>query len=126
MDNSSLLFGKYVKQKREELGKTLRGFAAEVKISPAYLSDIENGRRNAPERFLKIFSEALNITGTEELYKFYDLAGVSQNGQHSDINEYIESVPHARLALRTAQGNNFSDEDWQRLIEIIKNKNNSD
>lgn len=123
MENSSLLFGKYVKQRREEIGKTLRGFAAEVKISPAYLSDIENGRRNAPEKFLKNFSEALNITGTEELHKFYDLAGVSQNGQHSDINEYIDSVPKARVALRTAQDNNYNDEDWQKLIEIIKNKN---
>ena len=42
MKNINLPFGEYVKQRREQLGKTMRGFAAEVEISPAYLCDIEN------------------------------------------------------------------------------------
>ena len=41
-------FGKFVRQRREELGKTVRGFAAELNITPAYLSDIEKGNRAAP------------------------------------------------------------------------------
>ena len=53
MKNNSLPFGEYVKQRREQLGKTMRAFAAEVEISPAYLCDIENGNRKAPERFLE-------------------------------------------------------------------------
>ena len=40
MSESNLQFGKYVKQRRESLGKTMRSFAEEVGISPAYLSDI--------------------------------------------------------------------------------------
>lgn len=115
-------FGEFVKQRRETLGKTIRAFAAEVKMSPAYLCDIENGNRRAPERYLENFANALGITKTEELNSFYDLAGVSKNGQHSDINGYIETLPSARMALRTAKDNNFTDEDWLELIKYIKSK----
>ena len=123
MKENNLPFGEYVKQRREQLGKTMRGFAAEVEISPAYLCDIENGNRKAPERFLEKFVYALAITDSDEINAFYDLAGVSKNGQHSDINTYIDALPSARMALRTAKDNNFTDDDWQELIKIIKEKN---
>ena len=122
MDKINLPFGEFVKQRRESLGKTIRAFAAEVKMSPAYLCDIENGNRRAPERYLENFANALGITKTEELNSFYDLAGVSKNGQHSDINGYIETLPSARMALRTAKDCNFTDEDWLDLIRYIKSK----
>ena len=122
MKINNLPFGEYVKQRRESLGKTMRGFAAEVDISPAYLCDIENGNRKAPERFLEKFVNALEITEAEEINSFYDLAGVSKNGQHSDINTYIDALPSARMALRTAKDNNFTDDDWLELIKIIKEK----
>ena len=41
-------FGRYIKQKREKQGITLRGLATELRMTPAYLSDIENGNRHAP------------------------------------------------------------------------------
>ena len=122
VDKINLPFGEFVKQRRETLGKTIRAFAAEVKMSPAYLCDIENGNRRAPERYLENFANALGITNSEELNSFYDLAGVSKNGQHSDINGYIETLPSARMALRTAKDNNFTDEDWLELIKYIKSK----
>ena len=122
MKNINLPFGEYVKQRREQLGKTMRGFAAEVEISPAYLCDIENGNRKAPERFLEKFVAALEIVELDEVNSFYDLAGVSKNGQHSDINGYIETLPSARMALRTAKDHNFTDEDWLELIKYIKSK----
>ena len=66
MDKINLPFGEFVKQRRESLGQTLRAFAAEVKISPAYLCDIENGNRKAPERYLENFATGLGITESEE------------------------------------------------------------
>lgn len=119
MDNSSLAFGEYVRKRRELLGKTLRGFAAEIGISPAYLSDIENGNRRAPEKFLDRFAAALGLQ-TAEKHHFYDLAGVSMNGRHTDIDVYMNRVPKARVALREAKDANLTDEDWQKLIELIK------
>jgi len=122
MSSMNLPFGEFVKQRRESLGKTQKGFAAEVEISPAYLSDIENGNRRAPEKYLVRFAKALNITSQEDLNGFYDMAGISQKGQHSDINTYIDDKPSARLALRTAMDTDWTDDDWRELIEIIKKK----
>lgn len=113
-------FGEYIKIRREELGKTLRGVAAELEISPAYLHDIENGKRRAPEKLLERMADLFQIQDKSELYHFYDLAGVSQNGQHIDINAYMNAVPSARAALRTAKDANLTDEDWKKLIEVIK------
>lgn len=120
MEKAATEFGTYIKSKREEQGKTLRGLAAEISISPAYLSDIENGYRRAPEKFLDRFVEALHIDTIEEKHKFYDMAGVSQNGQHKDINHYIDKRPNARIAMRTAIDKGLTDEDWRKLVELIK------
>ena len=86
------------------------------------MHDIETGNRRAPEKLLDKMVELLQITETNEVHQFYDLAGVSQNGQHVDINLYMNHVPSARAALRTAKDANLTDEDWQKLIEIIKKK----
>ena len=123
MSSINLPFGEFVKQRRESLGKTQKGFAMEVEISPAYLSDIENGNRRAPEKYLERFAKALAITTPEDLNEFYDMAGVSQKGQHSDINLYIDDKPSARRAFRTAMDEGWTDDDWRELIDIIKRKN---
>lgn len=115
-------FGTYVKERREMLGKTIRSLALEVGISPAYLSDIENGNRPAPEKFLDKFAKALQIKDADELHAFYDMAGVSQGGQHADINSYMDDKPHVRIAMRTAIDRDLTDADWQKLIELIKRK----
>ena len=122
MENNHMPFGEYVKQRRESLKLTMRDFAEKVQISPAYLCDIEKGNRKPPERYLEKFAEVLEISGAEELNAFYDRAGVSKNGQHSDINNYIDGLPSARMALRTARDKHYTDEDWSKLVEIIKRK----
>lgn len=120
MENPEKAFGEYVKARREALGKTLRSFASEIGISPAYMSDIEKGARPAPDKFLGKFAEVLEITDSSELHRFYDLAGLSQNGQHTDINSYLDDKPYARLAMRTASDRGLTDADWQHLVELIK------
>ena len=69
------------------------------------------------------YTYSLNyVSNADDLNEFYDLAGVSKNGQHTDINSYIDALPSARMALRTAKDNNFNDQDWLELIKIIKQK----
>ena len=122
MEEKRLPFGEYVKQRRERLGMTMRELAERVRISPAYLCDIEKGNRKPPEKFLATFADALCISDSEERNLFYDCAGISKNGQHTDINSYIEGLPSARMALRTARDKKFTDEDWLQLVEYIKSK----
>ena len=56
MEKNRLPFGEYVKQRRESLGIMMKEFAEKVKISPAYLCDIEKGNRKPPEKYLEKFA----------------------------------------------------------------------
>lgn len=42
-----------LRERREQMGLTLRGMATILKISAAFLSDVELGRRNPNEKILK-------------------------------------------------------------------------
>lgn len=114
-------FGEFIKQKRTELGKTLRGFASELGIAPAYLSDIEKGNRNPPEKHLQKMIELLNLKGSD-IDTFYDLVSVDKNGVYLDITEYIENTDTVRVALRRARDKNISDDFWQDVLKKINNE----
>lgn len=111
-------FGEYIKARREALGKSIRGLAAELEITPAYLSDIEKGYRYAPEKHLVKMIVVLNITG-EDINLFYDLAGQSRNNNYPDLVDYIGSSEKARKALRKARDIGISDSQWQEFIDKI-------
>lgn len=114
-------FGEFIKIKREYLGKSIRGLAAELEMTPAYLSDIEKGNRYAPENYLTKIMEALFIIG-EDIDIFYDLAGKNRNGIYTDINSYIGENQLARVALRKARDLHISDAEWQEIIDNMERK----
>ena len=114
-------FGEYVKARREALGKSIRGLAAELDMTPAYLSDIEKGNRYAPEKYLARMVEVLHITG-ETVNCFYDLAGKSRHDHLPDLTPYIGEKQIARVALRKARDLNIPDSKWQEFIDSLSGK----
>jgi len=114
-----LTFGGYVKARREALGKSTRGLAAELEMGPAYLNDIEKGNRYAPEKYLAGMVEVLQITG-DEVDHFYDLAGKSRKDNFPDLTPYIGEKPIARVALRRARDLNIPDSKWQAFIDSLQ------
>ena len=120
-DNKALdekTFGRFVRQRREELGITVRGLAEMLKLTPAYISDIEKGNRYAPTKFLGELRDALKVTETEALV-FEDLASASRGNQYEDINPYLGEKTLARVALRKARDIGISDEQWQAFINSM-------
>lgn len=122
-DEESTSFGEYVKARREARGKSIRGLAQELLMTPAYLSDIEKGNRYAPEKYLDRMAEVLCITG-DDLYIFYELAGKSRNNHYPDLAEYIGKTEIARVALRFARDLNISNSQWQNFIDEICGRKN--
>ncbi|MCL2046700.1 MAG: helix-turn-helix transcriptional regulator [Oscillospiraceae bacterium] len=111
-------FGEYLKERRQALGKSIRQCAAEIGITPAYLSDIEKGNRNPPANYHEMVLSVLEIP-KDQVYAYYDLAGVSGNSNHIDIIPYIIENPIVRLALRKARDKQITSAMWQKIIEHI-------
>ena len=114
--NDYSAFGEYVKARREALGKSIRGLATELEMTPAYLSDIEKGNRYAPEKYLQKMVELLQIVDGDVDY-FYDLAGKSRNDNFPDLTPYIGEKRIARVALRRARDLDIPDSQWQEFID---------
>lgn len=126
MKSEKLKFGEFVEKKRLEKGITLRGLARMLDIAPAYMSDIEKGRRYPPdkEKLLEIASH-LVLSEDEKNYMF-DLAALEKtNSVSPDLPEYIMETDNARVALRLARDNKVTNDDWKEIIKIL-NKKGSD
>lgn len=114
-------FGKFIEKKRKALNKTLRGFATDLEIAPAYMSDIEKGHRYPPDKDkLERMAELLNLS-EDEKNKMYDLAaGEKDNSVSPDLPEYIMGTEKARVALRMARDNGVTDATWQKVIDMLE------
>ena len=108
-------FGQYIRECREALGKTVRSFAVELDMTPAYLSDIEKGNRYAPKNKLDLIFSLLQLP-EEQRAAFMDLAALTR-GEFEDINPYLEKQHWACVALRKAREVDLSSEKWKELIE---------
>ena len=113
-----MTFGKFIRERREVLGKSLRSVAAEIEMAPAYLSDVEKGNRWPPSRYLKKLAEVLQIPGSE-MNTYYDLVGEVREGDYPDLTDYIGKTDLARVALRVARDNDIPDAKWQAFIDDI-------
>lgn len=111
-------FGQFLRQRREELGLTVRGFAKDIDMMPSYLSDVEKGNRHAPMKCLEKIRILLEIPETEKQL-FEDLATATRGNGCPDINPYLDKKEIARVALRKARDRDISDEKWEEILKII-------
>lgn len=118
MDEKDMSFGQYLKYKRNERGITLRAFAEQVGVAASYISDIEKGNRNPPEKYFDKIIEVLGLAD-DALNMFYDLVGKAHAGVAPDLNEYICNTEVARVALRRARDKDIDDELWEDFIKRI-------
>ena len=113
-------FGEFIKQKRTEKGLNLRKLAELMDIAPAYLSDIEKGKRNSPspEKMSKL-AELLELTEEEVLLMNALAAEARSNTVAPDISEYVMSNGSVRIALRKARELNLGEKEWMQIIESM-------
>lgn len=120
-------FGEYVKAKRMEKGVNLRKLAELLGIVPAYMSDIEKGRRYPPDKDkLYKIAEVLSLTESET-NEMFDLAALAkENTVSPDLPEYIMGSEKARVALRIARDINAGDKVWQEVIDMLEAQEKGD
>ena len=98
----------------------MRGLAAELDIAPAYMSDMEKGRRYPPDKEkLQEIARILNLSEEDKNYMFDLAAMAKENTVSSDLPEYIMERDIVRVALRKARDANATDEDWEKVLKIF-------
>ena len=63
------LIGKRVKKARNEKGLTQEKFAEEIKSSPAYISQLENAKRNVTSDFIDKLAKTFDVEPFDLLVK---------------------------------------------------------
>lgn len=116
-------FGKCIRLHRQEKGISLRSVAADIGISPTYLSGIEKGYRHAPISNMDIFYKLLKALDIpEEQTKFVIDMAYSTYGCHHDIVNYLSECEKAKKFIRCAIELELSDDDWDSLLEQLNEK----
>ena len=116
-------FGDFITSKRGAMGITLRGMAEKLEITPAYLSDIEKGRRNPPDKLLLEKMATQLRLNEQEKNQLFDLAGVGRNEVPPDLPDYIKTTDIVKVALRKAK-DVATEDDWQQFIDKLTQKGN--
>lgn len=129
MQQNEKNFATFIRMRREALGKSLRGMAADLGIAPPYLSDMENGKRNPPigELLKKMEKMYCNQNAELQLY-FYEIVGFGRNELPPDMVEHLMANIAARSLVRLLMQvdlhpeNSSDEEDYYFSIkEAIEN-----
>jgi transcriptional regulator with XRE-family HTH domain len=104
--------GPFMRRRRDELDISLREFAKRLDCSPAFVSDIELGRRYPSEKVLTEIARLLKV-------KLDDLRALDVRPPIEEIKRVTQNDPTFALAFRTVIDKNISADE---LLEFVKNK----
>ena len=104
--------GPFIRRRRDELDLSLRELAKRLDCSPAFISDIELGRRHPSEKILMEIARVLKV-------KVEDLRGMDVRPPIDEIKRVTQNDPTFALAFRTVIDKNISADE---LLEFVKKK----
>lgn len=98
------LLGDVLRRKRQDEGRTLRQLAADARISPGYLSEIERGQKEPSSELLAAICVALDMRLSELLREVsIELASAELAAQFEAERLSAVAVPGARVAAPPAR-----------------------
>jgi transcriptional regulator with XRE-family HTH domain len=101
-----------MRRRRDELDISLREFAKRLDCSPAFVSDIELGRRFPSEKVLAEIARVLKV-------KLAELRALDVRAPIEEIKRVTHNDPTFALAFRTVIDKNISADE---LLEFVKSK----
>lgn len=122
-EERSKVFGDFLKKRRAEFRLTLREFCLKAEIDPGNYSKIERGILPPPQDSEKLekWARILKLEKESSPWKeFFDLASVSRGEIPPDVLEDKELAEALPLIFRTMRGDKISDEQFEKLKEIVK------
>jgi transcriptional regulator with XRE-family HTH domain len=104
--------GPYIRRRRDELDMSLRELAKKLDCSPAFISDIELGRRHPSDKVLVEIARVLKVKAEE-------LRGMDVRAPIDEIKRITQNDPNFALAFRTVINKNISADE---LLEFVRKK----
>ena len=101
--------GQEIRRLRTEANRTLRSFAEELEISAPYLSDLERGRRQPPEKLLRKIAEMLRVP-------FGELKALDTR-LDPELKDWMDRTPAATHLLRQVKESGVSVQEIMKSLE---------
>lgn len=118
-------FGEFIKNKRLLLNLSLRKFCELVEIDPSNWSKVERGvmpLTTDQDKLLEIIKVLKILEGTTDYTKFFDLASVAKRKIPDYVYNNAELLNLLPVFFRTASKDKPSDEELEKLVELIRRK----
>jgi len=107
------MFGKILKENRLNAGIGLRELAGRVRISPGYLSDLENEKVPPPSE--KVILDMACALGVDKMVLLKAASKVDP-----ELSDYVAHEPRAADFLRMAKEQGYGNGDWERLKQLAR------
>jgi transcriptional regulator with XRE-family HTH domain len=104
--------GPFIRKRRDELDLSLRELAKKLDCSPAFISDIELGRRHPSDKVLVEIAKLLKV-------KVEELRNMDVRAPIDEIKRVTQNDPTFALAFRTVLDKNISADE---LLEFVRKK----
>jgi transcriptional regulator with XRE-family HTH domain len=104
--------GPFIRRRRDDLDLSLRELAKRLDCSPAFISDIELGRRHPSDKVLVEIARILKV-------KVEDLREMDVRAPIDEIKRITQDDPTFALAFRTVIDKKISADE---LLEFVKKK----
>jgi transcriptional regulator with XRE-family HTH domain len=116
-------FGRFFKERRIVLKKTLRQFCSENKLDPGNISKMERGLLPPPQSREKLeeYAKLLKIKkGSDGWYTFFDLAAAETGRIPDDLMEGEKIKDKLPIFFRTLRGQKVPNEKLEELIKKLR------
>ena len=124
MKMSQIKFAPYFKELRKEKRITLRAFCENAEADPGNISRMERGVMTPPQDrdILARYAKALGLLeGSDQWYRFFDLAAADRGMIPQDLMEDEELVNHLPAFFRTLRGQKPTEDELRGIIAKIRN-----
>ena len=98
------LLGDVLRRKRQDEGRTLRQLAADARISPGYLSEIERGQKEPSSELLAAICDALQARLSDVLREVSIELAAAELAAQLESERISAPVPPARVGAAAASG----------------------
>ncbi len=123
---NQLTFGEFFRQKRIDLGFTLRSFCERYHFDPGNISRLERNilLPTIDEEKLEGYAEALKIPkGSPVWVQFFDLAHLAKGTIPQDLRNNPKLMSFLPAFYRTARGEKLDKKKIKQLLDLLNSSN---